>query len=805
VKNPSFDRPLASGASKPLPRLLLVIPYPLPSAAIYIIKPLTELERQNRLRFSVVTESETTVARLQASDLVLFCRNIEPSADWILEECLLRNIPTIYHLDDNLWEVPEGLNYTDYFHAPERLQQLERFLSRVDLVRVYSQPLVERALQFNSNVNLVLPCIDMSLVPRAALPRRHDKVRITYATGRGNGDTLISLFSQDLLKLMDAYPDAAEMHWWGEVPAGFRHHPSSRLVHIIHNYDQYLHYLSHEGFDIGLAPLTPTPFNRSKTNTKFRDYGACRIPGIYSAVDVYSSCVEHEKTGLLVDNTPGSWFDALKRLLIDADLREEIKEAAFEYVDRNYRQELVERQWLEVIDTLLGLQKRVNHQPPGPLARPMQLSLVEQANLLAGFIGVGMQPGPGVHLIADPGSCLPFATGSVDALFSDWPLERSKDPELVLHEFYRVARHGAQVSILTGYTSPMGGSEAAQSCYFNEETPRLWTCAEPPVYQIQPGFQDTIVTESAPARTAVPAIDLRCLGMEFFYAPSALSLPDWEKRRLRRQDSSMCQRILYRCAVIKGPATDAELQQWAKASFPDSPQVIAQRWHDANEVLKDGIFGSDAQIRSLQARLEAQEIELNTCQAELNQQMPLAKLLAREIDAYRNRKAIRLIERFVDRVDYSARLPLAYRQIYDDSLIYAQPLKGFWLRPSINLQRVPYLAYPVRLQRSGLDRLLFVAVIDLCPRSGTVGLQILRSGQVLASASLPAPNIRVDEPLAFRFYPLNIEAGELLEMRIFAQELDIPLRVYEWHHYPFFGLGKLQSKPFCSFHFHSEE
>lgn len=311
--------------------------------------------------------------------------------------------------------------------------------------------------------------------------------------------------------------------------------------------------------------------------------------------------------------------------------------------------------------------------------------------------------------------------------------------------------------------------------------------------------------EGQRTRNAIPGIDLRCLGMEFFYAPSALSLPEREKSRLRRQDPSICRRILYRCVAIKGPATEAELQQWSQALFPDPPQVIAQRWHDESEVLKDEIFRNNAEIHSLKTHLEAQEIELNACQAELNLQMLLANKLAREIDAYRNRKVVRLIERFVDRVDYSARLPFAYRQIYDDNLKYAQPLKGFRLRPSINLQRVPHLVYPVRLPRAGLNRLLFVAVIDLFPRSGTVGLQVLQNGRVLASASLPASDIRIDEPLAFNFYPVRVEAGELLEMRIFAQELDVPLRVYEWQYYPYFGLGKPQYKPFCSYHFHAHE
>jgi hypothetical protein len=251
--------------------------------------------------------------------------------------------------------------------------------------------------------------------------------------------------------------------------------------------------------------------------------------------------------------------------------------------------------------------------------------------------------------------------------------------------------------------------------------------------------------------------------------------------------------------------TDADLEAWIQAPFVDPPQVILQRLRDDGEIMKDEIVQNHTEIRSLQARLKAKETEVITRNAELNLQMPLAKLLVQEIDAYRNRRMIRMIERFIDRVDYSSQLAPAYRQIRDDSLIFFQPLKGYRLRLSQNLQRVPHLAYPVQLPRTGLNRLSFAAVIDLYPRQGMVGVEVIGNGKVMASATLPAHNIRADEPLAFDFHPMVHKAGETLEMRLFARDLDVPLRIYEWHHYSYFGLGNPQIKPFCSFDFHTEK
>lgn len=348
---------MSSEKQSNLPRLLLVLPCPLPSATIYIIKPLKELVRQNRLIFNVALEGEVTPARVTASDIVLFCRNIEPEYGWILEQCLEQGIPTVYDLDDNFWEVPPELKYAAHHLAPKRIAQLERYLSKVDRVRVYSRPLVEKAQRYNSRVDYVTPCIDMRLAPPLPALPRDDKVRITYVTGRGASDTLISLYADDLSRLLDAHPDRVEVVWWGEIPERFKKLSSSRMINIIHDYDRFIRTLSTEGFDIGLAPLTATSFNLSKTNTKFRDYGACHIAGIYSDVPVYAD-VEHEKTGLLVPSQPGAWFDAMEKLVQDVPLRSRIREEAFRFVNQHYSQEQVEHQWLQLIDELRSHNKR---------------------------------------------------------------------------------------------------------------------------------------------------------------------------------------------------------------------------------------------------------------------------------------------------------------------------------------------------------------------------------------------------------------------------------------------------------------
>jgi glycosyltransferase involved in cell wall biosynthesis len=84
-------------------------------------------------------------------------------------------------------------------------------------------------------------------------------------------------------------------------------------------------------FDIGLAPLAATPLNEHKSDLRLLEYGAMGLPGIYSRSEAFAT-VEDGVTGLVVDNTPEAWAEAILRLWQDDELRNGIRQRAMEYV-----------------------------------------------------------------------------------------------------------------------------------------------------------------------------------------------------------------------------------------------------------------------------------------------------------------------------------------------------------------------------------------------------------------------------------------------------------------------------------------
>jgi glycosyltransferase involved in cell wall biosynthesis len=341
------------------PRVLAILPAFIPSTIISVVKPLVRLHHLGRVTARVALEHFTRVSDLEWAEVAVFCRNSEPRfvghRDWLRAT----GVPYIYDLDDNLFEIPADTEEGQHQREPERLAELRRYLEGASLVRVYSNELLRRVQPLNPRAEKVGPSLDWALVPAAPPRRDGTRIRIVYVTSRLH-DALAGMFWPDLQRLLQRYGGRVDLTFWGAQGAA-RGLPGVTRLRPTPDYDDFFRRLARRGFDIGLAPLVDDAFHRAKTNNKYREYGACRIAGVYSDVEVYSSCVRHGETGLLVPPREGAWLEAVGRLVDDIGLREHIQDRAHADVRARYSQEQTEEAWIEQIERLRGA-------PRGPVA-----------------------------------------------------------------------------------------------------------------------------------------------------------------------------------------------------------------------------------------------------------------------------------------------------------------------------------------------------------------------------------------------------------------------------------------------------
>jgi glycosyltransferase involved in cell wall biosynthesis len=313
------------------PKILCVTPEVDAPFIINILRPLEILKARGDVFFTVKREKDALIQDVTSHDAVLFFRNWSPSALKLLHFARLSGKPVVYAVDDNFFELASSET------GPMKEAELNAhsgYIANSDLVMVYSGLMAEKMRGLNENVRKMVPGgIDFSSF-EGIKKRKSKKIRIVYATSRYKNDILSAIFLPALKRVLAEYPETVEMDLWGFKPRELEGISGVNYAAKM-DYNKYMKRLYSEGFDIGLAPLKDDLFHRSKTNTKFRDYGACGIAGIYSDVDVYSD-VEDGRTGLLVENSDSAWYGAMKRLIEDDDLRESIKSNAYGCVRKKY-------------------------------------------------------------------------------------------------------------------------------------------------------------------------------------------------------------------------------------------------------------------------------------------------------------------------------------------------------------------------------------------------------------------------------------------------------------------------------------
>ncbi len=299
------------------------------------------------------------------SDLVIVDRLWRPDITLRMAENLLDEIRQvgakfIYCLDDNLLDLPlERLDWP----RPEHLAIIRYWLQQADGVMVSTPYLQKRLQTYNSRVITIPNALDERLlVPRPAfplaLPGQH--LVIGYM-GTQTHDEDLRLILPALQSICKRHEHSVALEFIGvtstpETLELIKDLPI-RWISPDPRESEYplfmLWFTSQVHWDIALAPLRDTIFTRAKSDIKYLDYAAIGAPGIFSDISVYAPTIRHGENGLLAENTPAAWENALETLISDANLRQNIARQAVKDLYTSRTLEQCALQWKNAIEPLL--------------------------------------------------------------------------------------------------------------------------------------------------------------------------------------------------------------------------------------------------------------------------------------------------------------------------------------------------------------------------------------------------------------------------------------------------------------------
>lgn len=268
------------------------------------------------------------------ADVVIGQRVCLPGASQTWQDlCRKRDVATVYEVDDDLLDVDASSEKAYAFYSRSDIRANVVANAKVaDLVTVSTEPLAEVMRRYNPRVVVLPNALDGGLFDHAR-PRR-DRVTVGWA-GSATHRMDFAEAAPGVRQFLRRNPQA-DMHFIGEsyarMVSGTDQTMAGRIRHTGWSQDIAAYYAKID-FDIGIAPLRPHVFNRSKTWVKIAEYAALGIPYVASDFGPYHEWGGHGERGLLV-RYPHEWAKHLRALAGDEAMRAEMGAAAKQYARR---------------------------------------------------------------------------------------------------------------------------------------------------------------------------------------------------------------------------------------------------------------------------------------------------------------------------------------------------------------------------------------------------------------------------------------------------------------------------------------
>ena len=291
--------------------------------AVYRGMVLTELRRLGH-HVEVDRDGEgLDDGRLEDVDVVHVHRYSEPETRRALRRLRDRGIAIVWDNDDDYSSSP--LRARGAMSMQERQAGVASMLELADLVTTTNAYLADRyrswgAAEVAVVENYIPPSYDAD---RRAVVRSEDGVTIGWI---GAGEHIFDLRQLELRaafeRLLDAHPDVrvSTVGLALGLPAERCRH--TRLV-------QYRDLARHAAsYDIGIAPIADTPFNRARSNVKLKEYAVMGVPWLASPIGPYAGHGEKQGGRLVPDDC---WYDELDRLVRDGRARRRLAKRALKW------------------------------------------------------------------------------------------------------------------------------------------------------------------------------------------------------------------------------------------------------------------------------------------------------------------------------------------------------------------------------------------------------------------------------------------------------------------------------------------
>jgi glycosyltransferase involved in cell wall biosynthesis len=316
-------------------RIVAVSDLDLVNANYRVYQPMHELSRRGHdLRYNRRGEPRVRLPDALRADVLYVYRFVDEEILAVARRCREEGVAVVWDNDDDLMAVPKS-NPRYRLHGGVKAHQMmagtKRMVQLADVVTTPSPMLAARFRQLGgADVRVVENFVPSVFIQTR--PRKHRGVVIGWIAGLEHQVDYQALrLKETFTRLLETY-EGLRVHSVG-LGLGL---PADRYDHV--SGAPFLELASiAAAYDIGIAPLADIPFNRSRSNSKIKEYAAAGAPWLASPVGAYSALGAGQGGRLVAD---ADWDEELERLITGVRVRRKLarssgKWGATQGIERN--------------------------------------------------------------------------------------------------------------------------------------------------------------------------------------------------------------------------------------------------------------------------------------------------------------------------------------------------------------------------------------------------------------------------------------------------------------------------------------
>ncbi len=322
---------------------------------IRIHTPFRELSKTGDYHFFVY--GKELLAQLDMDDIinekifdVIVIQRVNPYITQILKRAKKLGIKIIYETDDDFIDItPDNPSYK---YIMENKDNIQKVMENADIITTSTFELANRLEKVgNKNIEIIKNYHTSNITSFEPFKQK-ESIKIGYF-GTFTHTYDLEMIHNVILRVKDILSTRdIEFEVVGVSSDESDWYSTKKLPYYPMSAPTFIKWLHREiDWDIGIAPLLNTQFNKCKSELKYIEYTSLGIPTVASDLDSYKEAITDGVDGFLA-NAEDEWVDKIIQLIQNPGLREHMVKKARENILKNYSLNERVKQWDEVFKSL---------------------------------------------------------------------------------------------------------------------------------------------------------------------------------------------------------------------------------------------------------------------------------------------------------------------------------------------------------------------------------------------------------------------------------------------------------------------